>query len=169
MNGHPASPTPIAGTPFLLQDSEAPTETPIAVLPKEKKPRALKESSEATGARSDARGDSLFFPLLLATKKTLETESRAARISNLSIVQSMIMQSNNRVGKLTNTFFEQRRNIAASIDGRKSFIESAYLNQMKGEREMIPSRIERMTCGLRKSFLEKSLHQLNQELNNKQR
>ena len=81
----------------------------------------------------------------------------------------MIMQSNNRMGKLTNTFFEQRKHITASIDIRQRFIESAYLNQMKGEREMIQYRIERMTYGLRKSFLEKRLRQLNQELNNKQK
>jgi len=77
----------------------------------------------------------------------------------------MLLPSNNRVGKLTNTFFEQRKHITASIDLRKRFIESAYLNQMKGEREMIQSRIERMTFGLRKTFLEKRLRQLNQELN----
>ena len=85
MHGEPASATPIAGTPVLLQASEAPTETPITVL-SQKKPRALEESSEATGTRSDARADSLLFASLLATRKTLERESRAARISNLSIV-----------------------------------------------------------------------------------
>ena len=77
----------------------------------------------------------------------------------------MLLPGNNRVGKLTNTFFEQRKHITASIELRKRFIESAYLNQMKGEREMIQSRIERMTFGLRKTFLEKRLRQLNQELN----
>ena len=77
----------------------------------------------------------------------------------------MLLPGNNRVGKLTNTFFEQRKHITASIDLRKRFIESAYLNQMKGEKEMIQSRIERMTFGLRKTFLEKRLQQLNQELN----
>ena len=77
----------------------------------------------------------------------------------------MIMPSNSGVGKLTNTFFEQRKHITESIDIRKRSIESAYLNQMKGEREMIQSRIERMTFGVRKSFLEKRLRQLNQELN----
>ena len=76
----------------------------------------------------------------------------------------MITPSNSGVGKLTNTFFEQRKHITASIDLRKRFIESAYLNQMKGEREMIQSRVERMTFGVRKSFLEKRLRQLNQEL-----
>ena len=81
----------------------------------------------------------------------------------------MLMQSNNRVGNLTNTFFEQRKHITASIALIKRFIGSAYLNKMKGEREMIQSRIERMTYGLRKFFLEKRLRQLNQELNDKQR
>jgi hypothetical protein len=77
----------------------------------------------------------------------------------------MIMSNNERVGKLTNTFFEQRRRITASVDLRKRFIESAYLNQMKGEKEMIQSRIERMTFGLRKTFLEKRLRELNHDLN----
>ena len=74
------------------------------------------------------------------------------------------MPSNSGVGKLTNTFFEQRNHITASIDLRKRFIESAYLNQMKGEREMIQSHNERMNFGVRESFLEKRLRQLNQEL-----
>ena len=68
------------------------------------------------------------------------------------------------MGKLTNTFFEQRKHITASIDLRKRFLESAYLNQMKGEREMIQSRIERMTFGVRKTFLERRLRKLNEEL-----
>ena len=76
----------------------------------------------------------------------------------------MIMPGNSGVGKLTNTFFEQRKHITASIDLRKRFLESAYLNQMKGEREMIQSRIERMTFGVRKTFLEKRLRKLNEEL-----
>ena len=65
------------------KDTEAPPEKPPI---EQKKPREIKESSEATDTRSDARGDSLFFPLLLATKKQLYREARAARISNLSIV-----------------------------------------------------------------------------------
>ena len=74
------------------------------------------------------------------------------------------MPSNSGVGKLTNTFFEQRKHITASIDLRKRFIERAYIHQMKGEREMVPSRIERMTFGVRKTFLEKRLRKLNEEL-----
>ncbi len=68
--------------------------------------------------------------------------------------------------KLTNTFFEQRGRIAQSIDLRKRFIESAYLNQAKGEREMIQSRIERMTFGCRKALLAARLQQLEKEINN---
>ena len=63
------------------KNAEAPPEKrPL----KQKKPREIKESSEALN--KDARGHSFFFPLLLATKKQLDREARTARISNLSIV-----------------------------------------------------------------------------------
>ncbi len=53
----------------------------------EEKPAPDKKGPNAEGpARSNARGDALFFPLLLATRKALERESRTARISSLSIV-----------------------------------------------------------------------------------
>jgi hypothetical protein len=71
---------------------------------------------------------------------------------------------NNGVGKLTHTFFEQRKHLTASIELRKKYIESSYLNQMKGEREMIQSRIEKMHFGVRKAFLEQRLRKLNEEL-----
>ena len=56
------------------------------VLPKKKKLGPPKESPPPKAERSDARADSLFFPMLLATKRTLEKEARAARISSLTIV-----------------------------------------------------------------------------------
>jgi hypothetical protein len=77
--------------------------------------------------------------------------------------------SNTGVGKLTNTFFEQRKHLTASIELRKKYIESAYLNQMKNEREMIQSRIEKMHFGVRKAFLEQRLQKLNEELTSKER
>ena len=69
------------------------------------------------------------------------------------------------MNKLTFTFFEQRGRVAQSIDLRKRFLESAFLNQAKGEREMIQSRIERMTFGCRRAFLAARLQHLEKELN----
>ena len=67
-------------------EGKAPSPTP---LPK-KRTRVAKAKAESEQApkaeRSDARGDSIFFPLLLATKHKLEKEARAARMSSLSIV-----------------------------------------------------------------------------------
>jgi hypothetical protein len=72
--------------------------------------------------------------------------------------------NNTSVGKLTQTFFEQRKHLTASIDLRRKYIESAYLNQMKNERDMIQSRIERMHFGVRRAFLEQRLQKLNDDL-----
>ena len=47
---------------------------------------SLRRDRAPKAERSDARGDSMFFPLLLATKRKLEKEARAARMSSLSIV-----------------------------------------------------------------------------------
>ncbi len=67
-------------------EGKDPSPTP---LPK-KRTRVAKAKAEPEQApkaeRSDARGDSLFFPVLLATKHKLEKEARAARMSSLSIV-----------------------------------------------------------------------------------
>ena len=67
-------------------EGKAPSPTP---LPK-KRTRVAKAKAEPEQApkaeRSDARGDTLFFPMLLATKHKLEKEARAARMSSLSIV-----------------------------------------------------------------------------------
>jgi hypothetical protein len=65
-------------------EGKAPSPTP---LPKKRARVAkAKEDQAPKAARSDARGDSLFFPMLLATKHKLEKEARAARMSSLSIV-----------------------------------------------------------------------------------
>jgi hypothetical protein len=67
-------------------ESKAPCATPV---PK-KRARVAKAKAEPDQApkaeRSDTRGDTLFFPMLLATKRKLEKEARAARMSSLSIV-----------------------------------------------------------------------------------
>ena len=71
------------GLPFskTSEDAEAPPEKPPI---KQKKPREIKESSEAIDKNNGK--DTLFFTMLLETKKQLDRESRTARISNLSIV-----------------------------------------------------------------------------------
>ncbi len=57
-----------------------------AVVSKEKQAPNKEGSDAERASRSNTRGDALFFPLLLATRKAMERESRTARISSLSIV-----------------------------------------------------------------------------------
>ena len=57
-----------------------------AVVSKEKQAPNKEGSDAERASRSHARGDALFFPMLLATRKAMERESRTARISSLSIV-----------------------------------------------------------------------------------
>ena len=65
-----------------------PTGPPKKVPRKPRKPKEpvvkepiLKETKEALAIK-----DSVFFPMLLATKRQLEKEARSARISNLRII-----------------------------------------------------------------------------------
>ena len=67
--------------PKTSKDAEAPPEKPPI---KQKKPKEIKESSEAIDINPGK--DTLFFAMLLEPKKQLGRESRTARISNLSIV-----------------------------------------------------------------------------------
>ena len=73
MNGEAA----LSITEATSKVTEAPPEKPPL---KQKKPREIKESSEAFN--KDAEGDSLFFPLLLATKNNL-TERRGQLVSQI--------------------------------------------------------------------------------------
>ncbi len=69
--------------------------------------------------------------------------------------------------ELPNTFYERRARMAQKVDLRRRYIESSFLNQARGEREMIQSRIERMTFGCRKAFLAARLQQIEKDLSNK--
>ena len=70
-----------------VNQKEEENETPSDAVVSEEKPTPDKKGKDAERpSRSDARGDALFFPMLLATRKAMERESRAARISSLSIV-----------------------------------------------------------------------------------
>ena len=87
MNGDSITPEIVSEPPRENEALQAETETSgPPVLPKKKKLGPPKESPPAKAERSDARADSLFFPMLLATKRSLEKEARAARISSLTIV-----------------------------------------------------------------------------------
>ncbi len=66
---------------------------PKKVPRKHRKPREVvvkepmaKETKEAVATKGYDVKDSVFFPMLLATKRQLEKEARTARISNLRIV-----------------------------------------------------------------------------------
>ena len=68
-------------------EKEEKNETLSDTVVSKEKQASNKEGSDAERAsRSNARGDALFFPLLLATRKATERESRTSRISSLSIV-----------------------------------------------------------------------------------
>ncbi len=70
-----------------------------------------------------------------------------------------------RLNKMTFKLHEQREKLAPSLELRRKYIESAYLNQIRGEKEMIQSRIKRLSPGVRKVFLASRLQKLNSELN----
>ncbi len=68
------------------------------------------------------------------------------------------------MNKLTFKLHDQRERLAPSIELRRRYIEAAYLNQIKGEKEMIQSRIDRLSPGVRKVFLASRLEKLNKAL-----
>ena len=69
-----------------------------------------------------------------------------------------------RLNKLTFQLHDQRDRLAPSLELRRKYIESAYLNQIRGEKEMIQSRIDRLSPGVRKVFLASRLQKLNEAL-----
>ncbi len=71
-----------------------------------------------------------------------------------------------RLNKLTFELRDQRETLAPSIELRRRYIEAAYLNQIRGEKEMIQSRIDRSSPGVRKVFLASRLQKLNEQLKN---
>ncbi len=69
-----------------------------------------------------------------------------------------------RLNKLTFKLHDQRERLAPSVELRRRYIEAAYLNQIRGEKEMIQSRIDRLSPGVRKVFLASRLEKLNKAL-----
>ena len=69
-----------------------------------------------------------------------------------------------RLNKLTFKLHDQRERLAPSIELRRRYIEAAYLSQIRGEKEMIQSRINRLSPGVRKVFLASRLEKLNEAL-----
>ena len=69
-----------------------------------------------------------------------------------------------RLNKLTFKLHDQRERLAPSIELRRRYIEAAYLNQIRGEKEMIQSRIDRLSPGVRKVFLASRPEKLNEAL-----
>ncbi len=70
-----------------------------------------------------------------------------------------------RLNKLTFKLHEQRDKMTPSMELRRKYIETSYLNQIRGEKEMIQSRIDRLSPGVRKTFLASRLQKLNAALN----
>ena len=70
-----------------------------------------------------------------------------------------------RLNKLTFKLHEQRDKMTPSLELRRKYIETSYLNQIRGEKEMIQSRIDRLSPGVRRTFLASRLQKLNQALN----
>jgi hypothetical protein len=70
-----------------------------------------------------------------------------------------------RLNKMTFKLHEQREKLAPSLELRRKYIEASYLSQIRGEKEMIQSRIDRLSPGVRKVFLASRLQKLNSQLN----
>jgi hypothetical protein len=71
---------------------------------------------------------------------------------------------NAKLGKLTFKLHEQRDRLAPSTELRRKYLEASYHTQLRGEKAMIQSRIDRLTPGARRVFLMSRLEQLNQAL-----
>ncbi len=69
------------------------------------------------------------------------------------------------LNKMTFKLHEQREKLAPSLELRRKYIEASYLSQIRGEKEMIQSRIDRLSPGVRKVFLASRLQKLNSQLN----
>ena len=70
-----------------------------------------------------------------------------------------------RLNKMTFKLHDQREMLAPSLELRRRYIETSYLSQIRGEKEMIQSRIDRLSPGVRKVFLASRLQKLNAALN----
>ena len=70
-----------------------------------------------------------------------------------------------RLNKLTFKLHDQRERLTPSLELRRRYIETSYLNQIRGEKEMIQSRIDRLSPRVRKVFLASRLQKINQALN----
>jgi hypothetical protein len=69
-----------------------------------------------------------------------------------------------KLGKLTLKLHEQRDKLAPSTELRRKYLEASYHTQLRSEKSMIQSRIDRLSPGVRKVFLTSRLQQLNQAL-----
>jgi hypothetical protein len=66
-----------------------------------------------------------------------------------------------KVGNIVHRLHQQRLKLAPSLEFRKNYIEAAYVDQIRREKEMILSRIDRLQPGVRKVFLAARLQKLN--------
>ncbi len=69
-----------------------------------------------------------------------------------------------KLGKLAFKLHEQRDRLTPNIELRRQYLEASYHTQLRSEKLMIQSRIDRLSPGVRKVFLMSRLEQLNEAL-----
>ena len=70
-----------------------------------------------------------------------------------------------KLGNITLRLHAQRERLAPDIEHRRRYIEASYHSQLRIEKEMIQSHINKLQYGARKVFLAGRLAKLNKKLN----
>jgi hypothetical protein len=69
-----------------------------------------------------------------------------------------------KFGNVTLRLHEQREKLTPSIEFRRRYLEASYASQIRVEKEMIQSHINKLPYGARKVFLASRLQKLNARL-----
>jgi len=72
----------------------------------------------------------------------------------------MVSQIQAKVNNIVWKLHERRGRMAESVDLRRRYIESCYVEQIAADRQLIESRIARMQPSLQRKFLETQLQKL---------
>ena len=68
----------------------------------------------------------------------------------------------NKLASIVYKLHDQRAKLAPSLELRKNFLEASYHQQIRSEKAMINSRIDKLQPGVRKVFLVQRLKKLNE-------
>ena len=72
----------------------------------------------------------------------------------------MVSQIQAKVNNIVWKLHERRGRMAESVDLRRRYIESCYVEQIAADRQLLESRIARMQPSLQRKFMEAQLQKL---------